>query len=378
MNDEKKPDAESLRTKGQPRDILARIRPAFRKHIRPLTPEEHGESLGGGSILSARWDHRLSRDLDVHLQMTTTEDRRAVLDRAAGACGGYRIEHPQFRRIEFERNKDNHVDVSFAAPEPRGGETTAIVDGEPTTVLSTAQIMSGKLWGRGMHSPARDLIDIAACGKAEPKALEIAVNGLPEKSLDAILTIYKETEQQYRKDAGELEGVATELAPVVANPTAYANNAILAAKYTRLEIRTHEGQAEIDTTTDEGTRMRSYDSAEVLQAGMERDGLNAFLEAQERDSAAVLNATIDALWMNRTETVIRIEPKRLGHEREDVPPIEWTPTRHDDEPADRGGPGGRHKVRIGDQAPWPQSGPPPAEGSADKAARTHDATRTKR
>ena len=119
-------------------------------------------------ISGARWDHRLSRDLNVHLQLTSTEDRRAVLDRAAEACGGYRIEHPQFRRIEFERNKENHVDVSFAAPAPRGGETTAIVDGEPTRVLSTAQIMSGKLWGRGMHSPARDLVDIAACGKAEP------------------------------------------------------------------------------------------------------------------------------------------------------------------------------------------------------------------
>ena len=41
---------------------------------------------------------------------------------------------------------------------------------------------------------------------------------------------------------------------------------------------------------------------------MERDGINAFLEAQERDAAAVLDATVDALWLKRTETVIRIEP----------------------------------------------------------------------
>ena len=231
MSNEKKPATETLKTKGQPRDILTRIRPAFREHIRPLTRKQTGECLGGGSVLNARWDHRLSRDLDVHLQLATTEDRRAVLDRAAEACGGYRIEHPQFRRIEFERNKENHVDVSFDAPTPRGGETTAIVDGEPTSVLSTAQIMSGKLWGRGMDGPARDLVDIAACGKADPEALEIAVNGLPEKSLNAILTIYWETERQYRKDAGQLEGVADELAGVIDNPTAYANNAILAAKY---------------------------------------------------------------------------------------------------------------------------------------------------
>ena len=116
----------------------------------------------------------------MHVELATTEDGRELLDRAAKACGGYRIEHPQFRRIEFERDKENHVDVSFDSPSPHGGEETAIVDGEPTVVLSTAQIMSGKLWGRGMHGPARDLVDIAACGKVDPAALEVAVNGLPD------------------------------------------------------------------------------------------------------------------------------------------------------------------------------------------------------
>ena len=68
MSDNKGPVLETLRTKGEPRDILVRIRPAFREHTRPLTREEGGESLGGGSIPNARWDHRLSRDLDIHVQ----------------------------------------------------------------------------------------------------------------------------------------------------------------------------------------------------------------------------------------------------------------------------------------------------------------------
>ena len=232
-------------------------------------------------------------------------------------------------------------------------------------MLSTAQIMSGKLWGRGMHGPARDLVDIAACGKADPEALEIAVNGLPEKSLNAILTIYKETERQYRKDAGQLEGVADDLAGVIDNPTAYANNAILAAKYARFEIRTHDGAVEIETTTGEGTRTRRYDSAEALQAGLERDGVNAFLEAQERDAAAVLDATIDALWMNRSETVIRIEPEKLTHERENVPPIEWTPAKQGKESGERER-DSQQKVQIGDQAPEPQNAPTRATENATK------------
>ena len=119
MSDKKLPPV--LNTKGQAKDILARMRPAFREHVRPHTKDQEGERLGGGSILNARWEHRLSRDVDVYVQLSTTEDGRRLLDRAAAACGGYRIEHPQFRRIEFERNKDNHVDISFRGTDSGAG-----------------------------------------------------------------------------------------------------------------------------------------------------------------------------------------------------------------------------------------------------------------
>ena len=73
------------------------------------------------------------------------------------------------------------------------------------------------------------------------EALEIAVNTLPEKSLDAILSIYAETAEQYAADAAELEGIAEGLQPVVDDPAGYAGNAIIAAKYERVEIRTRPG-----------------------------------------------------------------------------------------------------------------------------------------
>lgn len=325
MNPDEPTDA--LETRGQAREILARMRPAFREHVRPHTRDQTGELLGGGSILSARWDHRLSRDLDVYLQLSTTEDGRKVLDRAAEACGGYRVDHPEFPRIEFERNQENHIDVSFAPPRPRGSERTTIVDGEPAVVLSTAQIISGKLSGRGMHAPARDLVDIAACGEAEPEALEIAVNALPEKSLDAILSIYAETAEQYAADASELEGMADGLQPVVDDPAGYASNAIITAKYERVEIRTRAGTAEIETTTALGARTRAYGSAEALQQGMEREGINTFLNAQYRDAGAVLDATVDALWTKRTDSILQIEPPRLRHEKKHLPPLRWNPNR---------------------------------------------------
>lgn len=321
----KKQTPETLTTRGQAKDILARIRPAFREHVRPHTKNQTGEQLGGGSILNARWEHRLSRDLDVHLQLDTMEDARTLLDRAATAAGGYRIEHPQFRRIEFERNKDKHVDVSISPPRPRHGERPAIVDGEETIVLSTAQIMTGKLAGRGATGPVRDLVDIAVCRIADPEALEIAVNSLDEGRLDGILKIYKETRKVYGQATEELEGMPATLQPVKKNPTAYATNAILETKYQRFEISTRNGSARIRTTTTEGSRTRSYTTAEELRDGMERDGINAFLAAQQRDKDAVLDATIDAMWARRDTSILQIEPERLKHEKQITEKLTWTP-----------------------------------------------------
>ena len=52
MNPDEPTDA--LQTRGQARKILARMRPAFREHVRPHTRDQTGELLGGGSILSGR------------------------------------------------------------------------------------------------------------------------------------------------------------------------------------------------------------------------------------------------------------------------------------------------------------------------------------
>ena len=69
---------EALETRGQARDILARMRPAFRNHVKPHTENGEGERLGGGSILNARWNHRLSRDLNVYVRLRTTDDGRRI------------------------------------------------------------------------------------------------------------------------------------------------------------------------------------------------------------------------------------------------------------------------------------------------------------
>ena len=361
----------TLNTRGQAKQILARIRPAFRKHVQPHTKDQQGERLGGGSILNARWEHRLSRDLDIYLRLNTAEDARRLLDRAASACGGYRIEHPQFRRIEFTRNQDNHVDISFNTPKPEIGEHEAVVDNERAWVLSTPQIMSGKLQGRGLTSPARDLFDIAVCDKADPEALEIAVNALTEQYLNAILNIYKDTKEQYADEMTELEGIPKALEPIRNNPTEYASNAILNRKYERVIVRTNNGVAEIETRTLESSRTRMYEDATALQTGMERDGINLFLEAQYRDHNAVLNATVDQLWLKQNGTVIEIEPEPLKHQRVNVPTLTWKlEASHDDPRPGQAGP--KTQPALGECPPNPETSPSRAAGFSASQERHRD------
>lgn len=75
MTKAKRPE---VKLRGQPSKILKRLRPAFKTHVRPHTENQKGERLGGGSILNAQWNHRLSRDVDVYLRLATKEDGRAI------------------------------------------------------------------------------------------------------------------------------------------------------------------------------------------------------------------------------------------------------------------------------------------------------------
>ena len=172
------------------------------------------------------------------------------------------------------------MDVSFGEPTPSEGEETAIVDGEPARVLSNAQIMSGKLLGRGMTAPGRDLVDIAAWGVVDPEALEVAVNGLDDESANAMLRLYEEMDRGYAKEVGDLEGVPPGLDPVRRDPLRYAAKAIHSARYERVKIRTRSGAGEVETITLAGSRRRRYKDARALQRGMEQNGFNAFLTAQ--------------------------------------------------------------------------------------------------
>ena len=101
--------------------------------------------LGGGTILAARWKHRISTDIDMHLPDRNTlidllqdNDRNIVnqLGGAPDAVAGGRV------KIAFEHG---FLDISTFRPDPPYGHAVATVDGRPETVLSSHQILRGRL-----------------------------------------------------------------------------------------------------------------------------------------------------------------------------------------------------------------------------------------
>ena len=86
--------------------------------------------------------------------------------------GGTRNYHGDQWKIEFG---SGHVDLSKLQPRRTGAQHTAAVDDAPFVVLSTAQILNGKL-ERQSRSPVRDVFDVIRACRLDANALAIAVN----------------------------------------------------------------------------------------------------------------------------------------------------------------------------------------------------------
>ena len=60
-----RPKAEDLTLPEPARTLLSRTRGILDTYVTPRTPDRSGWTIGGGTILAARWRHRESRDIDL-------------------------------------------------------------------------------------------------------------------------------------------------------------------------------------------------------------------------------------------------------------------------------------------------------------------------
>ena len=292
--------SEKLQLRGSPKELYERIRDGLERET------ELTVRVGGGGILEARWNHRGSMDIDVVLATEAVRSARSALDRAAEETGGYRVEGPAFDRIEFpDRPREEHVDVGFATPAPGAGAGPATVNGHATEVLSSTQIMTGKLSNRGLDALVRDVFDIGVCARKDARALEAAVNAQDAERRQSMKRIYNMMESDLKDRArDELRDVRREFEDIRSNPAEAARQAVDQATYQHFRIRCEGGKTTLSTKSRLGEWTQMCASRTELETILEERGLNAFLKAEGHDRAAVAKIVADAMERGETATIV--------------------------------------------------------------------------
>ncbi len=166
--------------------LLERTRDILNRHLSPYAADGAGWKIGGGTILAARWRHRRSSDLDVLLHPDSDTEHYDA-DGPGSFCqdledaGALTIHLDDFSLIQFP---EGWIEILKEHPQPALGHNRIQVDGLPATVLSSAQIIGGKLFNRGLAPPVRDLYDMAVSAIEDPASIEVPVNGLRTSALD--------------------------------------------------------------------------------------------------------------------------------------------------------------------------------------------------
>ena len=203
---EPEPGTEELTLPPRAGALWEKIRDATAAQLN--TPGENAEGrrsyeIGGGSILAARWQHRESYDID----LTTTDPNGAIAEtiatngRLASAIHGVVTPQSSMHRAVISTHAGT-LDVTKMRPKRDGEQRTAIVNGRPETVLTTAQIIEGKL-ARAREVIARDVYDVITAREVDPASLEKACGSLAAREAEAIATLWDTQNKRLEADAEE-------------------------------------------------------------------------------------------------------------------------------------------------------------------------------
>lgn len=286
------------------------IRQAWRKHrgtLKRIAGYEPGGRvlLGGGTILSARWGHRLSEDIDILLP-----DREAIRDIQPGkrndlakATGG-RVEGRTWRDRIKVRVEGGVLDICAAEPQLQGLERTTEVEGEPATVLSSAQILRGKL-NRSQQGLARDAFDLVTAVKAEARALEHAVNALDANETDIVRTNLEDANDFIAEAAPDaLKGIGTGFETDTNRLGWDAARSIDESQYRRVRLTLEPSRVKLERWTIKGQRPTETWSSEAVAEGVIESGIGEYLKANHDVHESMVSHAIAQLQREgRTGTI---------------------------------------------------------------------------
>ena len=247
--------------------------------------------LGGGTVLAARWGHRTSVDIDLSIEpRSKRKDRLDRLDRLVvpgsrfhdkmknlGATDAQAL-MPGRIVVHFGNSK---LDITIAPATPPRGQRPATVHGHPAVVLSTTQILSGKLT-RSHELLARDAFDITTARRYAPENLAWATNRVPPENMVAIVKAWANTSERWASAAlGELKTAASRHGydpPLLGRQTA---EALRSTRYRSVTIETHGRTGLFSAETAGGTRTEVAFTKRTLSDVFDECGIRDYLESHQ-------------------------------------------------------------------------------------------------
>lgn len=262
-------------------------------------------------MLATQWQHRESTDIDLKLDpksglMLLNPRYDPSFDEKMVALGCERPLH-QKDQIIIPVGKEGKIDLFEGPTVPGKGHYAAEVQGHDEQVLSNAQILAGKVIGRGFESPTRDVYDLAIAAETDPVALEIAINCIPEATWQETLVRWREAAPSHARAAKEqLRNVPPQWEHVAEDPASAAIERGKGRRYTRLTIEWNNGQLEIKTEcADQRERLRRIDTVtrEGIADELERCGVNEYLNSRTGGGAETILNRIAAARASRTAQI---------------------------------------------------------------------------
>lgn len=260
--------------------------------------------LGGGTILAARWKHRLSTDIDVLLpDRETLNDALPNGPNDLAAATGGQIDEVWRDRIKV-RLDAGMLDVCAMKPQLPGLEEEEQIEGRTETILSSAQILRGKLY-RTHRGIVRDAFDLTTAAKAEPRALQLAVNALTKRET---LTVCKNLMSANERMAAEAEealyGVAKEYQTDLGRLGHTAAMSVLEHRYTHVLISTEQESISIETQTKGGSTHTTSYTDEDSRHALTMSGINWYLSANTTVPKHVAADALDELRKRKWSVVV--------------------------------------------------------------------------
>ena len=263
--------------------------------------------LGGGTVLAADWNgHRQSHDIDFKLETrgNPSWSKRALnrLNAAAEDLGADAV--LSSRRQFIIRFGTQAIDIFRSSPLPKRDESPRKVDNRTESVLSHAQIIHGKLHGRGTASPTRDLYDIAVAKDVERPTIETVVNTVDHAELGEIAAQWEQlTAYHQRAATTKLLEVPDRFIEIAEDPAAHAVEAVLDTRYRRTELVWRQNGFELRAVCHDGqrsTRRLDAHSRTDIRSELSRSGIRDYIES---------NTTFDAEDVARAlESTRKIDP----------------------------------------------------------------------